>query len=221
MRTYTAGLVQVTDEAVCRRIAMSNLKQRNSLGIDMIRALQAAVDSTNFRRCRVLVLGSLDDKIFSAGHNLKELTTEKGAQLHQQVFGEFTQLCLALQKLPVPVIAEVKGRPYSLVLFRLKILWWSQSQSCLMPLSSRLGLAAAAGLQLAASCDMIVASRHASFSTPGVKFGVFCSTPAVALSRNISHKIAAKMLFTGEPLSAHAALQHGLISHVVDDDNSQ
>lgn len=111
MRTNTTSLVQVTDEAECRRIAMSNLKQRNSLGIDMIRALQAAVDSTNFERCRVLVLGSVDDKIFSAGHNLKELTTEKGAHLHQQVFGEFTQLCLALQKLPVPVIAEVKGRP--------------------------------------------------------------------------------------------------------------
>jgi enoyl-CoA hydratase/carnithine racemase len=107
-RTYTS-LVQVTDEAVCRRISMSNLKQRNSLGIEMIRALQAAVDSTNLERCRVLVLGSLDDKIFSAGHNLKELTTEKGAELHTQVFAEFTRLCLGLQQLPVPVIAEVKG----------------------------------------------------------------------------------------------------------------
>lgn len=109
VRTNTS-LVQATDEAECRRITMSNLKQRNSLGIDMIRALQAAVDSTNFEQCRVLVLSSVDDKIFSAGHNLKELTTEKGAQLHEQVFGEFTQLCLGLQRLPVPVIAEVKGR---------------------------------------------------------------------------------------------------------------
>jgi enoyl-CoA hydratase/carnithine racemase len=104
-----ASLVQITDEPIVRRITMINLKQRNPLGLDMIRALQSAVDTTDFARCRVLVLGSADDKIFSAGHNLKELTAEKGRQMHQLVFDEFSKLCLDLQGLPVPVIAEVKG----------------------------------------------------------------------------------------------------------------
>lgn len=76
-------------------------------------------------------------------------------------------------------------------------------------------MAAAAGLQLALSCDIIVASDKASFSTPGVKFGVFCTTPGVALSRNISKKMAAKMLFTGDPIQAEDALTHGLISELV------
>lgn len=181
-----SSLVRICDEGVWRRITMSNEKQRNSLGLDMIRSLQSSLNTIDFQQCRVLVISSSQPKIFSAGHNLKELTTEKGSQLHENVFREFTDLCLNLKRLPIPVIAEVKG------------------------------LAAAAGLQLAASCDIIVASDKAGFSTPGVKFGVFCTTPGVALSRNISHKLAAKMLFTGEAISSQEALNHGLISEVVD-----
>ena len=73
---------------------------------------------------------------------------------------------------------------------------------------------------MASSCDIVVASRHASFSTPGVKFGVFCSSPGVALTRNVNHKLAAKMLFTGEAIDAQAALQHGLVSELVDDEEA-
>lgn len=186
-----SNFLQITDEHVFRRVIMTNEKQRNSLGLDMIRSLQAAVDTINFDQCRVLVISSNNPKVFSAGHNLKELTTEKGAKLHEQVFGEFTDLCLSLRNLPVPVIAEVKG------------------------------LAAAAGLQLAASCDLIIGSDKSSYSTPGVKFGVFCTTPGIAISRNISQKIAAKMLFTGEAINAHDALTHGLISEIVPTENSE
>ncbi len=184
-----SNYVKVTDSVAFRRITMCNDKQRNALGIDMIRSLQAAVDTTDMHQCRVLILSSNQAKIFSAGHNLKELTTEKGAELHQAVFEEFTNLCLNLKRLPIPVIAEVKG------------------------------LAAAGGLQLALSCDLIIAANRASFSTPGVKFGVFCTTPGVALSRNVSQKIAAKMLFTGEAIGAKEALQQGLISEMVDLDS--
>ena len=119
------------------------------------------------------------------------MTTESGKDLHEKVFNEFTNLCLGLQNLPIPTIAEVQG------------------------------LAAAAGCQLAASCDMIIASDKATFSTPGVKFGVFCSTPGVALTRNISQKLAAKMLFTGEAINADEALRHGLITEIVKGDLSE
>lgn len=172
------------------KIIMDNQKQRNSLGIDMIRALKLSINSIDLSKCRVLVISSSCPKVFSAGHNLKEFTQEKGHDLHRQVFDEFTDLCLTLKKLPVPTIAEVQG------------------------------IAAAAGYQLAASCDLIVASNKASFSTPGVKFGVFCSTPGVALSRAVSSKISLKMLFTGDAVTATEAYNHGIISEVVNIDNS-
>jgi enoyl-CoA hydratase/carnithine racemase len=94
-----ASLVQITDEPIVRRITMINLKQRNPLGLDMIRALQPTAGTTDFARCRILVLGCTDDKIFSAErHELKELTTEKDRQMHQLVFDEFSKLCLNLPR---------------------------------------------------------------------------------------------------------------------------
>ena len=119
---------------------------------------------------------------------MKEFTQERGTKLHETVFTEFTQLCLSLHRLPIPTIAQISG------------------------------LAAAAGFQLASSCDLIVASSNSSFSTPGVKFGVFCTTPGVPLSRQTSAKIGLKMLFTGEAVSAKEALQCGLVSEIVDGD---
>lgn len=165
---------------------MSNQKQRNSLGIEMIEDLQKAINEIDYEKIRVLAISSSDPAIFSSGHNLKELTTENGTELHAKIFKKFTKLCLNLKNLPIPTIAEVAG------------------------------LAAAAGLQLAASCDILIASNKASFSTPGVKFGVFCTTPGVALSRNTSQKLAAKMLFTGEAIKADEALLHGLVSEIVE-----
>ncbi|RNA21170.1 enoyl- hydratase domain-containing mitochondrial [Brachionus plicatilis] len=188
-----SNLVKINDNfenKFLTKIIMDNQKQRNSLGIDMIRALRESIKQIDLSKCRVLVIGSSCPKVFSAGHNLKEFTHDKGQNLHKQVFNEFTDLCLTLKNLPVPTIAEVQG------------------------------LAAAAGYQLAASCDLIVASNKASFSTPGVKFGVFCSTPAVPLSRNVSPKISLKMLFTGDAVTADEAYTHGIISEVVNVDNS-
>lgn len=174
-----------------RRILMNNEKQRNALSLEMIRELSQAVDSTDLNKCRVLVLGSTSSTIFSSGHNLKEFIYDDihNVKYHENLFNECTNLCLKLKKLPMPTIAQVSG------------------------------LAAAAGFQLASSCDMIVATNKSSFSTPGVKFGLFCSTPGVALSRNVSSKISLKMLFTGEPIFANEALQHGLITEIVNIDN--
>nr|XP_032639980.1 enoyl-CoA hydratase domain-containing protein 3, mitochondrial isoform X2 [Chelonoidis abingdonii] len=100
----------------------------------------------------------------------------------------WSQVMTLLQKLPVPVIAKVNG------------------------------LATAAGCQLVASCDIAVASEKSRFATPGVNIGLFCSTPAVAVGRALSRKVALEMLFTGEPISAHDALLHGLLSRVVPED---
>jgi enoyl-CoA hydratase/carnithine racemase len=170
-----------------RRILMNNEKQRNALSLNMIRELAKAIDSTDLNKCRVLVLGSTSSTIFSSGHNLKEFIYEDNydVKYHENLFNECTDLCLKLKKLSIPTIAQVSG------------------------------LAAAAGFQLALSCDLIVATDKSSFSTPGVKFGLFCSTPGVALSRNVSSKIGLKMLLTGEPIHANEALQHGIISEIV------
>ncbi len=102
----------------------------------------------------------------------------------QEVFRTCAKLMLLIQSIPQPVIAQVQG------------------------------LATAAGCQLVATCDLAVASETASFATPGVRIGLFCSTPMVALSRAVDNKTAMRMLLTGEPLSADVALAHGLISHL-------
>jgi enoyl-CoA hydratase/carnithine racemase len=196
LRSYLSNLVRLENDAQLQsvRIRMCNEKQRNSLGIQMINELSQSLDKVaaslaSANAPRALIICSSNLGVFSSGHNLKEFNRQQSTQQdHEQVFTEFTRLCIKLKRLPIPTIAEVYG------------------------------LAAAAGYQLAASCDLIVASSKASFSTPGVKFGVFCSTPGVALSRNVSSKISLKMLFTGEPILARDALIHGIVSDVVDVD---
>lgn len=142
LSTNSSSLVKIEDnhELNLRRILMVNEKQRNSLGIELIRDLQKCINSTDLEKCRVLVIASSNKTVFSSGHNLKEFTTTS-SQHHETVFNEFTNLCLSLKDLPIPTIAQVDG------------------------------LAAAAGYQLAASCDLIVASDKSSFSTPGGKHG--------------------------------------------------
>lgn len=116
-----------------------------------------------------------------------DLSEVRGCALEdaQEIFGTCTELMLLIQRIPQPVIAQVHG------------------------------LATAAGCQLVATCDLAVASEEASFATPGVKIGLFCSTPMVALSRATDRKTAMRMLLTGEPISAQEARQQGLVSHVV------
>jgi enoyl-CoA hydratase/carnithine racemase len=126
-----------------------------------------------------------EGKVFSAGHNLKELTSKEGTEYHNQVFSTCSQLMLGIMQCPVPVIAVVEG------------------------------LAAAAGCQLVATCDITICTENSTFSTPGANFGIFCSTPGIAVGRAVHRKVAARMLFTGLPLTAHEALEAGLVSKVV------
>ncbi|XP_068200594.1 enoyl-CoA hydratase domain-containing protein 3, mitochondrial [Palaemon carinicauda] len=116
---------------------------------------------------------------------MDEQTTKEGRAYHMEVFDSCSRLMLALQSLKVPVIAKVNG------------------------------IAAAAGCQLVASCDIVIATDKSSFSTPGGNVGIFCSTPGIPLVRCVPRKVAAHMLLTGLPISADEALRAGLVSKVV------
>jgi enoyl-CoA hydratase/carnithine racemase len=123
--------------------------------------------------------------VFCAGHDLKELLEHPGRQFYDRVFALCSHLMRWLAELPQPVIAQVQGP------------------------------ATAAGCQLVAAADLAVASKDARFCTPGVNIGLFCSTPMVALTRNVPPKAALEMLFTGDWVEAEAALRLGLVNKVV------
>jgi enoyl-CoA hydratase/carnithine racemase len=163
---------------------------RNSLSEAMIADLHAALSGiAHDRNIRALVIAA-HGPAFCAGHDLKELTARRGdADRGRAFFAQLMQACSAMMQaivqLPQPVVAAVQG------------------------------IATAAGCQLVASCDLAVASDAASFATPGVDIGLFCSTPMVALSRDVPRKQALEMLLTGEPISATRARDIGLINRVV------
>jgi enoyl-CoA hydratase/carnithine racemase len=163
---------------------------RNSLSEGLIAELHAALnDLRDDARVRAVVIAG-NGPAFSAGHDMKELTArrtdaDRGRAYFAQLMNACSAMMLAIVQLPKPVVAAVHG------------------------------VATAAGCQLVASCDLAVASEAASFATPGVDIGLFCSTPMVALSRNVPRKQAMEMLLTGEPITAASARDIGLINRVV------
>jgi enoyl-CoA hydratase/carnithine racemase len=156
----------------------------NALSEAMLAALAAELGAlANDDSLRAVVLGAAG-KAFCAGHDLKEMRATPSLAYYQRLFAQCTQVMLALQRLPVPVIARVQG------------------------------VATAAGCQLVAMCDLAVASRDARFAVSGVNLGLFCSTPSVALSRNLSRKAAFEMLVTGGFIGAEEAREKGLVNRV-------
>lgn len=166
-------------------LTLNDAKRRNALSFDMLAQLKDNILNLSNNKDTRVIIINSEGPVFSSGHNLKELLKENGKEFHQQVFHKCSEVMQLVQDIPLPVIAQVRG------------------------------LATAAGCQLVASCDIAVASDKAQFATPGVKVGLFCSTPGVALSRAMPRKKALQMLFTGDPISAQDALLHGLVSHVV------
>jgi enoyl-CoA hydratase/carnithine racemase len=163
---------------------------RNSLSEGLIGELHAALDNIRDDNSVRAVVIAANGPAFSAGHDMKELTArrsdaDRGRAYFAQIMNACSAMMQAVVHLPKPVVAAVQG------------------------------IATAAGCQLVASCDLAVASEAAGFATPGVDIGLFCSTPMVALSRNIPRKQAMEMLLTGEPVSAHRALDIGLVNRVV------
>eukprot|EP00105_Crassostrea_gigas_P027432 XP_011448763.1 PREDICTED: enoyl-CoA hydratase domain-containing protein 3, mitochondrial [Crassostrea gigas] len=173
------------DEKGIRTIQLNDPKKRNALSLKMLKTLHNNLTS-GVDDLRAIILCSTGP-VWSAGHDLKELTSKEGREYHRQVFDTCSEVMSLIQDLPIPVIASVSG------------------------------LATAAGAQLVASCDIAIAAQSARFATPGVSVGLFCSTPAVAVGRAVPRKVAMEMLFTGHPITAQDALLHGLVSRVVPD----
>ncbi|XP_075713549.1 enoyl-CoA hydratase domain-containing protein 3, mitochondrial isoform X1 [Rhinoderma darwinii] len=189
MQQKQAPLTEYVQEAGVRKITMNNPGKRNALSLAMLQSLQKDILREVDDMDLRVIVIAANGPVFSSGHNLKEFTAAHGKAYHADVFNACVKLMTSIQTIPVPVIAQVNG------------------------------LATAAGCQLVASCDIAVASEKSKFATPGVNVGLFCSTPAVALGRAVPRKVALEMLFTGEPISAHDALLHGLVSKVVPEEN--
>ncbi len=158
----------------------------NPLSQAMLVALQSEFDALRADASARVVILAAAGKAFCAGHDLKEMRREPSLAYYQQLFAQCTKLMLSVQSLPIPVIAKVQG------------------------------MATAAGCQLVAMCDLAVAASTAQFAVSGVNLGLFCSTPSVALSRNLNRKAAFEMLVTGEFINADAARDKGLVNRVAD-----
>ena len=157
----------------------------NALSEAMLEALQAALDRVAVDEAARAVVIRATGKAFCAGHDLKEMRARPSLEYYEKLFAQCGRMMMTIQRLPVPVVARVQG------------------------------IATAAGCQLVAMCDLAVAARDARFAVSGVNLGLFCSTPSVALSRNLSRKAAFEMLVTGEFISAEQALAKGLVNRVV------
>jgi enoyl-CoA hydratase/carnithine racemase len=171
-------------------LTLNRPQARNSLSEAMLEALSEALTAIAHDRTIHVVILTANGPAFSAGHDLKELNAhrkdeDRGRSYFKHIMGLCSSMMQQIVNLPQPVIAAVQGT------------------------------ATAAGCQLVASCDLAVASQAAKFATPGVNIGLFCSTPMVALSRNVSRKAAMEMLLTGEMISAEDAARIGLVNHVV------
>ena len=176
------------------RLTLNDENSGNSLSEEMMTALEDKIKSLSLdKRVKVIIIDAIGS-IFSSGHNLKEITNarqndDKGETYFKNLFDQCSQLMQLIVNCPKPIIAEVDG------------------------------IATAAGCQLVASCDLAISSSEARFATPGVNIGLFCSTPMVALSRNVKKKDAMKMLLTGDLIDASEAKRIGLINDFVSSDD--
>jgi enoyl-CoA hydratase/carnithine racemase len=158
----------------------------NALSEGMLAQLQNELDAIASDESDRVVVIAAEGKAFCAGHDLKEMRADPSLRYYERLFAQCSDVMLTIQRLPLPVIARVQG------------------------------IATAAGCQLVAMCDLAVASSTARFAVSGVNVGLFCSTPGVALSRNVLRKQAFEMLVTGEFISAQEAKARGLINRVAE-----
>ena len=183
------GLVHSEHGGPVLRLTLDN-PPANALSVAAMEQLQVALDSARDNAgVRVIVIAAAG-KLFSGGHDLKEMTAhrgdaDRGKVFFEQTFAICSRLMRAFVEDPKPVIAQVDG------------------------------IATAAGCQLVASCDLAIASDRSRFGVNGIDVGLFCSTPAVALTRSVSRKRAMEMLLTGEMIDAATALDYGLVNRVV------
>ena len=175
-------IARVTIREKIATITLDDPASRNSLSRDMMRRIQKILDDIKVSKEVHAVIFEGKGPVFCSGHNLKEIQGEKRDDAMLALFEQCSTMMQSIVHLPQPVIAKVDG------------------------------IATAAGTQLVASCDLAFASLESKFATPGVNFGLFCSTPAVALSRNASPKHAMEMLLSGQFIDAEHAARIGLIN---------
>lgn len=186
-----APIVLREDHGPVAMLVLNRPAARNSLSQAMIDTLAAEIALIrDDKNVRALILAA-NGPGFCAGHDMKEMTArradqDRGRAFFEHMFRSCAKMMMSIVHLPKPVIAAVGG------------------------------VASAAGCQLVASCDLAIAAKEARFATPGVDIGLFCSTPMVALSRNVANKHAMEMLLTGELIPAQRAYEIGLVNRVVD-----
>ncbi len=182
----TPFVIRSDDDRGVTTLTLNRPAAFNALSEGMLSALQSELEDLARSQKLRVLVIAAAGKAFCAGHDLKEMRAEPSMDYYQKLFAQCGDMMMRIQKLQVPVIAKVQG------------------------------IATAAGCQLVAQCDLAVASAEAKFAVSGVNLGLFCSTPSVALSRNLSRKAAFEMLVTGDFLSAQDALKQGLVNQIAD-----
>lgn len=183
--TQTEPLLLREDQDGITTLTLNRPQQFNALSDAMLAALQAQLDQLAGDDSLRCVILAANGRAFCAGHDLREMRATPQQSYYQALFQRCSRVMLALRALPVPVIARVQG------------------------------LATAAGCQLVGACDLAIAADQARFAVSGINVGLFCSTPAVALTRNVPIKRAFEMLVTGKFIDAHTACDWGLINQAV------
>jgi len=179
-------VLRVRDARSVVTLTLNRPQAFNALSQAMLGQLQRELGAIASDESARVVVIGAEGKAFCAGHDLKEMRAHPSLEYYERLFTQCSDLMLTIQRLPVPVIARVEG------------------------------IATAAGCQLVAMCDLAVASSTARFAVSGVNVGLFCSTPGVALSRNILRKPAFEMLVTGEFIGAGEAKARGLVNRVAE-----
>ena len=168
------------------RITLNNPNKYNPMSRAMLGQLQSCFNELAADESIRVVILAAKGEAFSAGHDLKEMRSTTEDDFAATLLAECSRMMVTMTRLPQPVIAQVQG------------------------------IATAAGCQLVANCDLAIASKDAKFAVSGVNLGLFCTTPGVALSRNVSRKTALEMLLTGEFIDAQTALEKGLVNRLAE-----
>lgn len=182
-------LVRVEHQGPVARLTLNRAAKYNVLSAAMMTCLRQTLERLGADRSVRAIVLAAEGRAFSAGHDLTEMGSEVDLEGMRALFATCSELMLTIRRLPQPVIARVQG------------------------------VATAAGCQLVAMCDLAVASSEARFAVSGINVGLFCSTPAVALSRNVLQKPALEMLLTGDFIDAQTARERGLVNRVVAPDS--
>lgn len=181
------SILQVQVEGSIATLTLNRPTQYNSLSAELLSALQRTLDEISADESIQVVVIAANGKAFCAGHDLKEMRSREDREFHQDLFDRCSKMMQTINRMPQAVIAQVQG------------------------------IATAAGCQLVAACDLAVAAESARFAVSGINVGLFCSTPAVPLSRNVGRKQAMQMLLTGDFIDSHTAQRYGLVNAVVPD----